>query len=676
MMALPSADDSMVRFLPRPGALARLTLAPFVALFLLSGCGDDSTGPDGPPAIEVSLTADVTTAKPGERVIVTVTADPENGARVSELELEPLGIVASEPVLFAGNGSSRTPVAAKDTFFMPAAVGEARFVAVARGTDGVIGESDTLVIAVADEVPPVIDSVRVTHAQGLAQGDSLSVVVGAHDDAILTGIVVTFAGVVSRSDTVRYQSAEVAGHVAGIRLPAGADVRQTLSITVKALDAGGNEATQALPAVRVLDVTPPTIDPITLPCAPAAGQPCLPGDTVRFIITAHDDHELEWIGYRIGPPGNRADSTRIIVEDGDMAVSFVIPRAMLGLSGFTIFARDSTGNQRQQSSAGFWVYDALRRATVTAALSSPIFDVAYDSARGRIWVSQPAESRLAVYTLAGQLEATITLPNAPAGLDIGSGAMADTLVVALRGTGRIAKIALGAALPTIDTVRVASDASLGGRGLQAARLASGNRLVAVLAGGGTTAQLLVYDLATGTEVARPTLTGADPGFAPQLTRSGDRTAVGAWLSERFEPTATPLAWRWDAWTGLIGPATLTGVVRGSNGTMSPTGARFLVGAQELSSSLSPMGFNFTFGTTPRASALLQTAAHAFFYSGCCSIPEHVQRQDLMSDDTPLERFLLPSAPTEMRVIHGDGVLLAWNGASLHFVSLAPVTPAP
>ena len=635
-----------------------------LAALLASGCGSESTAP---ASIAVGLTANVQSASPTGAVTLTLTARPKGGARVTELELRPLGIASATPIVYPVASSATPPYIVTSVVSLPAAVGAAKFVAVARG-GGLEVTSDTVTVTVADVTAPVIDSVHLSYVGVVPAGQWLTLDVYAHDDAIVQDVVGQFTGTVTQGDSTRVESRVVSGHQVGAIVSGGAPVGAPVQAVVRVRDAGGNIATRTF-SLTVVDRTPPLLTAGTLiVCQRSQVEVCVPGDTAGFVLRATEDHELAWLGYRVHGAATGGDSIAVTGQVDSLRAFIPIPRDWIGTDTITYFARDASGNETAYFRWHPTVIDAVR--WTGKRISDPgIYDAVYDSTRSLLWASiDPGWShlspRVVAYGLDGTVRQTILLPSASGGIDLGTGAMADTLVVTLLGTGRIAKLSIAAG--TVDTVRIASDSALRGFTLGRMRLLEGNRLLATLVATGQPDQLLAYDLTSGSELSRATVA---PGS--RIERSANRAV--AVISDGTS------VWRYAAATGtLAGPAS-TDASFGGSVTLTAQGDAAFVAGSEFDAALRRRRQYRIDDSVPWSMALSADESAVYLLNGYYS---PFERLDLVrrSDGAVLGHYVGPwdrnTLPESMRLVDGGRYMLGWAIDFLWIAQLPSAAPAP
>ena len=191
------------------------------------------------------------------------------------------------------------------------------------------------------------------------------------------------------------------------------------------------------------------------------------GDDDRINLAFADNHEIAWLGYRIGAPINIADSTPSrgsrfffpgdAVPTDTASLALRINHAWQGTSPHVIvFARDKTGNLAEVDYGpvpiGKWRGSTAR----VLAMSDSATDVAIDSKRQVMYLSMPDAGKIAVVDLAGPtLQRTIDAPAPPLGLDLT--VSGDSLVVALYNEAALGIVDLSRAAPVMDTVPLGID---------------------------------------------------------------------------------------------------------------------------------------------------------------------------------------------------------------------------
>lgn len=263
------------------------------------------------------------------------------------------------------------------------------------------------------------------------------------------------------------------------------------------------------------------------------------GKQLAVHVEAIDKTSVRWIGYEFGPPFGQRDSTPVDVAPGvhgRVAFTLQIPESLAGSSPtITLFARDANGNRGVIVKGTVSFYRYLDRLTATATLDAAVRDVAYDAARERVYLSQPASSRVAVLSLATMSWlAPIATPAPPTGLDLTAGG--DSLLVGLERSTYLGVVDLRAPSPAVDTVRLhyARDSTVGsGFGPVSPspdriRVAADGRVLVSLMYAGTTTPvssqgLLTLDPATGAQALVPMGNGATRRLS--LVPSGDRGTI-------------------------------------------------------------------------------------------------------------------------------------------------------
>ena len=145
------------------------------------------------------------------------------------------------------------------------------------------------------------------------------------------------------------------------------------------------------------------------------------GDPVRIRVLASDNHQLAWIGWRLGAPANTADSVPVTGTQGvDNSVVAAGP-AWVGTSPLTIFARDAAGNLAEVHPIvdRLMVYSSRAATIERAPLGRMVLYWAYDQPHDRLVVL--LEDSTTIYTVPlGTFtpDAPVRLPEVAGGLDV------------------------------------------------------------------------------------------------------------------------------------------------------------------------------------------------------------------------------------------------------------------
>ena len=342
--------------------------------------------------------------------------------------------------------------------------------------------------------------------------------------------------------------------VVSVPIPFSCRLGVPLTLSANTVDAAAQGVSRnVVPGISLVDVTPPTVEPMLFP--PPAGSATnlfageyFVGDSLNFMFIASDNVALRTLVWEVMPAGFR-DSLRVSGRSAIPRPTIPIQPDWIGPIQLRAYARDSVGLVSDTFVSpldSLRVHPTLTRPTTAAAVEGEIAELAIDQRRGVIYLAQGYQRRLAVLSTASMtVSATLALPAASADLDLT--ASGDSLVVAfpsLRALGvidlRQSPLAV-AVLPltVLDTTIDQWPSSV--------RVAANGKALVLLEGSSPSAFTLIeVDLATQVQRLRTDAgDGGNVGVAA-LERSFDHSAVVL----RGNPT---LFQRYDASSDAFGP---------------------------------------------------------------------------------------------------------------------------
>ncbi len=393
----------------------------------------------------------------------------------------------------------------------------------------------------------------------------------------------------------------------------------------------------------VLDVSPPTLSGTLT--GSGGGSTFAPGDTIRVAVAAIDQDKVVWVGYRMGAPASRSDSVAGAAVRVNDTFALVVPMGWVGTSTVTAFARDSSGNGAQTSLGSLAVVNAVRRPTRTIPLAAPVYDIAFDSKRSALYLSQPQSQQVAVLsTTTMTLQKPIALFGSPSGLDLSVGG--DSLVVALKSTQLLAIVNL--VTGRVDTVRL----NTGAPGLDHLRVAANDAALVSLTFGGSGygGSIWEYDLLNGSQRRR-----TDAGIGGAVTeavpfaRPVDRSRILLLIDGSCCPEEGDM---------YVSARDTIAVHRGTVSQFFPTvsadstGTVFLIGASLFDQALNPITVLTSPGYNGGATVVAPSGALAYLASNVGYLKVRIP------DGSVLEQVLLPGVPGQLDVLPNGQTLVA------------------
>ena len=624
--------------------ISRSLLGVAVAAVALS-CGHDSpTQPQSPTA--VTLTVTPPTPGPGQSVLVTATATPPSGESVRVLRIEVSGVTTFEDSVLAQSDGS---VTLQRTVPMPLATGQVHIVARATTKQGGSGSNETS-IALADAVAPTLGTAITNPSAGttfLEPGDTLKVQLSASDNVAVRYTLIRVTGAVTRTDSVGYTG--YAGYVqraALIPIPANAPLNGTVTVTAEAMDIGLNVVKRDVGTFTIRDLYAPTAS-VSVAGARANGA-FSPGDTASLTIRATDNRALRAYGYAVTGMGIR-DSVSASGTSAQRVARLPLPTT--GTYTVTAFATDSAGNHTELLGALLTVASRTRRPIVSLPIGGGR-DIAYESKRNQIYVSQPDSGKIAVIAADAVARlSSITVSNGrPNGIDVTLGG--DTLVVGLTGTTSLGFVNLNTG--TMTTQSVITDTFLS-RTPAGVRVAANNRVIVgvTFSGSGYGGSIMEFDLGTRTLGSSVTTTESLP-----MAVSGNRQRVYALIDDSCCPEE-----------GVYYDAT-KGKFSGTRGVISSfgpgvatdfTGAHALFGNVLTDANMVPITSFASRAMNPVE--LSMDGTYAFFATS--TGVDKVQT----STGATVESFDIGARPTHLRLLPDGLTLVATTSTDVYVIDL-------
>jgi hypothetical protein len=624
--------------------LSRPLLAFVLASFAL-GCGSDSPTQTQNPVV-VTLTVSPPTPGPGGSAVITATATPPAGQTVRVLRIEVTGATTFEDSVLAQSDGS---VTLQREVAMPLAIGQVHVIARATTNQGGSGSNESA-IALADPVAPTWGTVSAAPSSGgatLEPGDTLKVQLGANDNIALRYTLVRVTGAVTRTDSVGYTGqATFTQRSVSIPIPPNAPLSGTVTVAVEAMDIGLNVVKRDVGTFPIRDLLSPVAS-VRVSGARANGA-FTPGDTATLTIDASDNRALRAYGYAVSGTSIR-DSVSASGTSAERVVRLGLPTT--GIFTVTVFATDSAGNHAELLGALLTVASRSRRAIMSVALTGGR-DIAYESKRNRIYVSQPDSSQIAVVAAdAVARVSSIPVTNGqPDGIDVTLGG--DTLVVGLTGSQSLGFVNLTSG--TMTTQNVITDTFLN-RTPAGVRVAANNRVIfgVTFSGSGYGGSIAEFDLATRTLGSAVTTTESLP-----MAVSGNRQRVYALIDDSCCPEDGIY---YDATKGKFSSA--RGVISYYFPAVATdfTGAHALFGNVFTDGNLTPINTFASRGVNPVA--LSSDGSYAFFATG--SGVDKVRT----TDNVTVDSFNIGAQPTHLLLLPDGLTLVATTATTLYVIDL-------
>ena len=323
-------------------------------------------------------------------------------------------------------------------------------------------------------------------------------------------LIFTFSGEATGVDTLTLPPDSSGQPLQGdLEVPADApDGALSVMITLPTLDLSASST------LTIKDTQAPTLSVGNLTAGVygfEAGNLLVAGTTDSIIVNAADNHALAWVGWSTSSLALPGDSVAVSGVGSSVTLAIPVPASLNGDSlTLRIFAADSDGNVVSTSQSGVFVSRLTTHPVRSVPRGARVTDIAFDSARGLMYLAKPDSQIVAVLSLNGlSYLAPIVVGGTPVAVDLSPGG--DSLIVGLASPAGAAVVSLtSASHPVLGTLSFGSSDSL-----SALRVTGDNQVLAYVHHGA-----MQLDLATG--VAQPA-NSSTGGCLGRVTRSGDHT---------------------------------------------------------------------------------------------------------------------------------------------------------
>ena len=555
----------------------------------LGSCtGDNPTTPKPNADVTVTIHASREVASPGDRVFVTVLAEPPGQVKLDTIVVSATGILALADTIVL-DVPTTGPRALADTVFMPPAAGNVIFTATARGP-GARGSSGPVSISVRDTTPPAVTRVSVIPPFSpwdfvTRPGDLYLVQYEASDAEAMVKTILHTYGAFTSDVAFDERGARSIGRLVLVTAPAETRRGVPLLFEVEAVDAGGTSrfAHPGPANTTVTGVSPSVLGFATGPVG--AAKYLVTGDAVDITVIARDTSALAWVGYELAAPQPVRDSQAV----SGRAATVHFARRVDDAWGertmeLTVFAR-SAGGRSTFAAGRVETLDAISRPTRTVSLPAPVRDLAFDTRRNEVYLADSAFSRIDVLSLAtATFMSPIPLSAPPTTMDLTRDG--DSLIVGLRGLMALDVVDLARDSHATGRVNLVAD-PLTERWPNALRVAGNGRILIALTFNGTgyAGEVIDFDLATGSQRSLPYATSVSEVVS--VTRSADRAKTLV-LDEYGSWPMRALIYSASSGTIAATGTTESGVYSPSK-SASAAGDRFLVDTALFDARLAPLG---------------------------------------------------------------------------------------
>jgi hypothetical protein len=251
------------------------------------------------------------------------------------------------------------------------------------------------------------------------------------------------------------------------------------------------------------------------------------GDVVRIRVLGSDNHQLAWVGWRLGAPASYSDSVAVSSAQGRDSSVVTVPASWVGSSSLVIFARDAAGHVTEVSPpvAQLMIYASRSVTLRRAAIGRMPLDYAYDAMHDRLLVLLDDSTTIYSVPLGTFTpDPALHLSEPAGGIDVTAGG--DTLVFTLPHSNALGALAIGAPASDMSRTPITYDPSIGPGPERVKLAASGNALISIAAlAGNARYRFITLDRSTGTQRARTDATPFVSGGGTVLVPSLDRQRI-------------------------------------------------------------------------------------------------------------------------------------------------------
>ena len=611
----------------------------------VASCGDGTapSAPTGVPTVTVSLQSSL--IAPGQGTTADIAAQAPPGDTLGAVYIFWTGLLTGGDTVLT---TRRVSMATQRFFTLPASARNGTVTLTVRCiTYAGKTTSTQAVLTVRDSIAPTM-TWSVTPSGRMQPGDVLTVMLDAHDNALLNFTSIRITGVFSASDSVHYDFTP-GRHTLTMTVPANAMLGGGTTIALSAGDYAGNRRDTVIAGPSMADLALPSVSGTV--SGGRTGNVFAPGDTIALRIDATDNYRLARVGFRLGAPASVNDSVFIAGMAYTRLVSLVVPPAWSGTGVLTVFAMDSAGNRREVTMP-LTVTSRTRRTIISSPLTTAVRDVAFDVRRGLAYLSLPARNSVQALDLStGALTTAYILPSAPGGIDVTLGG--DSILVAMVNTPFIRAIRLpGGAQDSLRVVAVGSASWADG-----VRVMADNRALVTEGAGGSGAgsDVIAVDLGRLTTTPIQSVTESTPFAA-----SGDRRKAIGVVEDVCCPMTVSL---YDVATHVFtNLPTSFGLRYRAKPSMSQSGAAILLdssvytGAMTFVTTMAPPGAQLPAVMAPDGASVYWAVATGF-------------ARIRISDGVVLEVFDLGAAVTRIFVSADALTVVATTATAVHIVDV-------
>lgn len=394
--------------------------------------------------------------------------------------------------------------------------------------------------------PPEVTSLVVAPlAEPIEPGDAIPLEFQASSRLGLWQTVAYLSGPCDVGAVFAESLAETATHAVALTLPPECALGVPLTVGVVAVDAALQVHDRRSPTPIVLtDVTPPVVETLLFfppfGAATAALQGTyFAGDSVEMLIHGSDNHQLRWFVWEVLPSGFR-DSVAVAGAQVGRHIKLQLRQEWSGPIQVRVTGHDAstlTSAAVTSPPGTVTIHPTTDRPTVTATVPGEIRDVLIDAPRETLYLLQPNQSRLALFSMSTlAVTRTIDLPGLAAAFDLTPSG--DSLLISLTAARALGVIDLRAAVPQLELVPLTTLDSTLGQVPGNMRVTANGKVFIQLGGSSAAAlELLEKDLTTGVEARR--MDAGNAGLTGgAMGRSYDHTTLvlngGADLFQRYD----------------------------------------------------------------------------------------------------------------------------------------------